>query len=198
MEQSVRIGAALTGAWSAVRWAMARLVLCVISASTVMAQTPADPTAIVWQKGESRNYELQSPGLGVSQRYNAQVGWIDVYAYDLRRKDWKEGTEDPLFAEHFVSTIDEVRYFAQQGSYSDLKVSSPQDMDVAGQRFRTVAFEYAQRGRALRSTTYLTVRNGRLLKYRVSIFAATGLDVETVARQFVENSLRNDPTVNSI
>jgi hypothetical protein len=198
MWQLTRAERGSLGVWNAVRGVLAGLALAMLCVGASMAQAPGDSPAIAWRRGETRNYEPQSPGLGVSQRYSAAVGWIDVYVYDMRRKDWKEGTDDPQFAAHFGSTIDEVRYFAEQGRYTDLKIGPEQDAEVAGQRFRSVSFAYARGGQALRSTTYLTVRNGSLLKYRVSIFAATGLDVDTVARQFVESNLRGDPIVNSI
>lgn len=193
MWHSTRALQGAQGVWNVVRAVFAGLVLC---AGTSFAQI--DPASIAWQKGPTRNYEPQSPGLGVSQRYNAAVGWIDIYLYDLRRKDWKEGTDDPQFAAHFESTVNEVRYFAEQGHYSNLNIGPMQDVEVSGQRFRTVSFEYAQRGQALRSTTYLTVRDGQLLKYRVSVFAATGLEADAVARQFVESNLHSNPAANSI
>lgn len=185
-----------TGVWNVVRAVFVGLALLVLCAGTSFAQI--DPASIVWQKGPTRNYEPQSLGLGVSQRYSAAVGWIDIYLYDLRRKDWKEGIDDPQFAAHFESTVNEVRYFAEQGHYANLKVGPVQDVEVSGQRFRTVGFEYAQRGQALRSSTYLTVRDGQLLKYRVSVFAVTGLDADAVARQFVESNLHSNPAANSI
>jgi hypothetical protein len=137
------------------------------------------------------SYEAKSPGLGTSQRYTSASGWIDVYAYGLRRSTWKPGVSDPQFAEHFDSTVREVRQFAVLGTYAGLRVGAVRDVVVSGQPFRTIAFEYTRDHKPMHSTTYLTAQNGQLLKYRVSIYAASGLDVDAVARQFIETNLRN-------
>lgn len=176
--------------------ASALLSACVtVAQAPVTPAAPAGPTGISWQKGSTQSYEAQSPGLGVSQRYNAAQGWIDVYSYDLQRKNWREGTGDAQFAQHFESTVDEVRYLGKQGRYADLKVGAVRDTDVFGQRFRTVSFQFGRDGQAMRSATYLTAYRGRLLKYRVSIYAATGLDADVVAREFVESHMRTDPAL---
>ncbi len=167
-----------------------------IVASTTQAagaEPPTAPPPVTWEHTGSKSFEAEHPGLGVSHRYSSPVGWIDVYLYSLGRKDWETGVGDAKFAEHFDSTVDEVRLYAQRGFYRELEVGAAQDVVVSGQTFRTVRFRYSREGKPMNSTTYLTARNGQLLKYRISILAATGLDLEVVARRFVEENLRDMP-----
>ena len=145
---------------------------------------------VVWQPAGGKTF---GGGLGSSQRYASPVGWIDVYVYDLNRQ-WATGTGDPAFAAHFESTVEEVRVYGRRGSYTDLQVDPLRDTVVAGQPFRTARFRYLRDGRAMHSITYLTARNGQLLKYRISIYADSGLDLEPLARHFVTENLRADPT----
>lgn len=160
--------------------------------------TPASPQPpVAWQAAGSTSFESQRPGLGTSYRYVAPSvsGWIDVYVYGLRRADWQPGVGDPQFAGHFQSTIAEVRMAAQAGAYGSLQISPIRDTVISGQPFRSVGYRYTLRGEAMTSATYLTARNGQLLKYRVSIPAASGRDVDAVARQFIEDNLRVDPSL---
>lgn len=51
------------------------------------------------------------------------------------------------------------------------------------------------------SAIYLTARNGYLLKYRVSIYAADSLDIVDVAESFIEENLRSvdiSPSLNGM
>ena len=69
---------------------------------------------------------------------------------------------------------------------------------VAGQAFRTVTFRYTRNEKPMHSMTYLTARNGQLLKYRVSIYAASGLDVASVAKEFVEENMQRNPGASDV
>lgn len=149
----------------------------------------AQPPSLTWLHVGNMSYESQVPGLGTSQRYESPAGKIDVYVYDLRRNDWKSGVSDPQFTAHFESTVNEVRLLAQRGLYTDLQVDAASDVMVSGNLFRTISFRFSFDGKPMISTTYLTAQNGHLLKYRVSIYAASGLDVAAVAQSFIEENL---------
>lgn len=177
---------------------IAALFLLVLVSACATVPPPAPQPSLVWRQEGTTSYESRSPGLGISHRYVSASGWIDVYVYSLRRSNWAPGVGDAQFSAHFQSTIDEVRAFERRGAYAGVTVSAARDVTIAGQRFRTVNFRYAREGKPLLSATYLTARNGRLLKYRVSIEAASGLDVDTVAQQFIEENLRNDPSATRV
>ena len=101
---------------------------------------------------------------------------------------------DPGFAAHFPSTIDEVRAFAQRGAYADLRIGPVHDVKIGGQDFRRVSFRFRLEGRPTESFTYLTVIDRNLLKYRMSFNAGAGLDLDLVARHFIEENLRERAT----
>jgi hypothetical protein len=178
--------------------AVALFALIFVTACTTVQTPPVEtPTArpsLSWRVEGRTSYEQKFPGLGFSQRYASASGWVDVYVYNLRRPNWKPGVSDAQFGPHFDSTIAEVREAERRGAYVGVKIGSAQDISIAGQPFRTVRFEYSSGGKPIHSTTYLTGRNGQLLKYRISIFAASGLDIDAVARQFIEENLRDDPS----
>lgn len=162
-----------------------------LTACTSVGQLPSTPSSLSWQHIGSTSYESQIPGLGTSQRYTSPAGWIDVYVYGLRRNDWKSGVTDPQFAAHFESTVAEVRLYAQRGLYTNLQVDAVRDVAVSGSLFRTISFRFSRDSKPMISTTYLTAQNGQLLKYRVSIYATSGLDVSAVAQSFIEENLRS-------
>ena len=182
-----RLGPGLRAAASAVS------VVLAASAVALLAGCAATPSSVpAWQAGSSRNYELQHPGLGASQRYNLVGGWIDVYRYDMRRT-WADGTSDPQFLSHFESTIDEVRGYARRGVYGDLQVGPVQEQRVAGEPFRTVGFTFTRDGRPQRSATWLTARRGQLLKLRITLAADAPVDIDTLARRFITQELAPAP-----
>jgi hypothetical protein len=154
--------------------------------------TPAAP-AVRWQFIRSRSYEAQSPGLGVSHRHESAIGWADVYVYDLQRRNWAPGVDDAQFDAHFRSTIDEVRGQAARGTYAELKIGPVTDVRIAGQMFRTVSFQFTRAGKPHESLTFLTASKGQLLKYRMTFGAPVPGNVEAIAREFVESTLRNGP-----
>ena len=160
--------------------------------STASPGRPAAP-AVRWQFIRSRSYEAQSPGLGVSHRHESAIGWADVYVYGLQRRNWAPGVDDPQFDAHFRSTIDEVRGQAARGTYADLKIGPVTDVRIAGQMFRTVSFQFLRAGKPHESLTFLTASKGQLLKYRMTFGAPVPGNVEAIAREFVEITLRTGP-----
>lgn len=169
--------------------------------ATVLAQaavTPPNrdeyrpaPPAVTWQHQGSHSYEAERPGLGVSDRYASPIGWADVYVYGLKRNDWRTGVDDPQFGAHFNMTVDEVKHYGRVGAYAELQIGEPRDVSVGGQVFRTISFRFVRDGRAMASTTYLTGRGGKLLKYRISIDANAPEALDSTARMFIEEHLRS-------
>jgi hypothetical protein len=52
---------------------------------------------------------------------------------------------------------------------------------------------HAATGRSYVSYTFLTARNGRLLKYRMSFATPAPADVDAIAREFIAQNLRSGP-----
>jgi len=165
------------------------------SAQPTEAATPPQPTGVQWRYINSRSYDALNAGLGNSHRYESGIGWIDVYVYDMKRTNWLPGVADPQFDEHFKSTIAEVQRATTQGMYASAKIGPTRDVQIEGLTFRTISFRlvHARDNKAYDSYTYLTARNGRLLKYRMSFNAPAPANVEAIAREFIERNVRTGP-----
>lgn len=155
----------------------------------------AKPTAVQWRYTGTKSYEALNAGLGHSHRFESRIGWVDVYVYDMKRTDWRPGVDDAQFDEHFKSTLAEVQRAAAQGVYASVKIGATRDLRIDGLAFRSISFRLvnARDGKAYDSFTYLTARGGRLLKYRMSFNAPAPANVDAVAREFIERSLRTGP-----
>ncbi|HEX7863671.1 MAG TPA: hypothetical protein VF555_01910 [Variovorax sp.] len=155
---------------------------------------PAAPTGVQWRYINSKSYEALNAGLGNSHRFESSVGWIDVYVYDMKR-NWQPGISDPQFDEHFKSTIAEVQRATSQGVYASARIGPTRDVRIEGLTFRSISFRlvHARDGKAYDSFTYLTVRNGKLLKYRMSFNAPAPANVDAIAREFIERNVRTGP-----
>lgn len=164
-------------------------------ATTESAEKATTPTGVQWQYISSKSYEALNAGLGNSHRYESSVGWVDVYVYDVKRTNWQPGVGDPQFDAHFKGTIAEVEGATAQGMYASAKIGPTRDVRIEGLTFRSVSFKlvHARDKKAYDSYTYLTARNGRLLKYRMSFNAPTPANVEAIAREFIERNVRTGP-----
>ena len=158
------------------------------------AATPVPaPAAIGWRYLGGHSFEKETPGLGVSHRYDSSAGWVDVYVYGLRRNNWASGVADVQFKAHFDGTISEVQALARRGDYTQLDVGVVQDSVVGGRNFRSISFRFLRGGKPVQSFTYLTAMNGQLVKYRLSFYLPAAADPALQARQFVEQNLRTGP-----
>ena len=155
---------------------------------------PAQPTGVQWRYINSKSYEAANAGLGNSHRFESSVGWIDVYVYDMKRS-WQPGVGDPQFDDHFRSTIAEVQRAAAQGVYASARIGPTKDVRIEGLTFRTVSFRlvHSRDGKAYDSFTYLAVRNGKLLKYRMSFNTPAPANVDAISREFIERNVRTGP-----
>lgn len=113
------------------------------------------------------------------------------------KRSWQAGVGDPQFDEHFRSTIAEVQRAVAQGMYASARVGPTRDVRIEGLTFRSVSFRLvrARDGTPYDSFTYLAVRNGKLLKYRISFNTPTPANTEAIAREFIERNLRTGPEV---
>jgi len=139
-----------------------------------------------WDYLGAHNYETQYPGLGVSHRFQSDIGWVDVYIYGLNRSDWADGVRDPQFSQHFDSALREIRMAERAGRYQDLKLGKVEDVEIGGKTYRHVAMRLLTKGKPIESHLYLTADNGELLKFRMSFFAPVPSNLDAVIRAFVE------------
>jgi hypothetical protein len=144
---------------------------------------------ITWKYVNSTSYEANSPGLGTSERYTSEIGWVDVYSYDMKRPNWTSGVTDLQFSAHFNETIASVRQLEKMGRYKNVVIIGPKDVNISNLTFRTVSFTYEMDGKPTNSVTYLTAKSGKLLKYRISMFVTNQLSIESVADAFIRENL---------
>jgi hypothetical protein len=181
--------AALAGTWMAGCATIATTAPA--TAVTAPAPTIRPPPGVTWEPAGAHDFERNRPGLGSRQRYESAVGWVDVYHYGLGRNNWATGVSDPAFDAHFRSTINEVRQLAQSGQYTELKVGPTRDTRIGGLDFRTVSYSFRSQGRPLESRTFMTGLQGQLLKYRMNFPSPVDGDVDDIARDFIDKSLRS-------
>ena len=186
----------MTKRWPAlILMAAALLAGCTAPPTKPPAASAPAASAVQWQYVRSTSYEAGQPGLGVSHRYQSNVGWVDVYVYGMKRSDWAAGVADPEFDEHFKAAVEEVRLAGARGVYAKVEVGPVRDELIDGQAFRRVSFRvlHAQSQKTYESFTFLTGRNGRLLKYRMSFVTPAPANLDAIAREFIERNLRSGP-----
>ncbi len=147
-------------------------------------------SALEWRAGDVMDYESRAPGLGKSYRYDSVIGWIDVYLYTLNRSDWGNGVTAKNFADHFDSTIAEVRAAERQGIYQGVVMVSLGDEEIAGQTFRHAKLSFMIRDKRIESHIFLTAVNGSLLKFRMSFFEPFPTNLQGEIDSFVLDILR--------
>jgi hypothetical protein len=189
----------MTKLWPALLIAATLLSGCAAPPGATSTDPPAAASrgtgAVYWQYMRSTSYEARQPGLGISHRYDSRVGWADVYVYDLKQGNWLPGVDDPRFDEHFKATVNEVQIARTNGVYAKVEVGPVSDLRIEEQTLRRVSFRllHAATGRSYVSYTFLTARNGRLLKYRMSFATPAPADVDAIAREFIAQNLRSGP-----
>lgn len=168
-------------------------LLCVLwlagCAGQPAALGPEARACPAWVYVGSKSYENTQPGMGVGHRYQCPPGWADVFVYDLSRRDWQPGVSDAEFAPHFASTVAEVQMVWGSGGRR-VTMDAPEDVVLAGQTFRTIAFRYRDEGQAYVSRTYLTAIQHQLLKFRITFPEDSPLGLETSSHRLVEEVLR--------
>lgn len=81
---------------------------------------------------------------------------------------WRNGISDPKLRDELEATLDEVRG-ASHDFYQDLNIGVPTTVRIAGHEFLTVVMSFTGYGVPSISQTYLTVKQGNLVKYRITM-----------------------------
>ncbi len=159
--------------------------VALLFAGCASAPQPAREWSGAWDYLGAHDYETRYPGLGVSYRFQSDIGWIDVYFYGLERSDWADGVGDAEFGRHFDSAVREIRMAERAGRYQDLKLGEVEDVVIGGKTYRHLAMRLTSDGRPLESHLYLTGVDGQLLKFRMSFFAPAPPNLDAVMREFI-------------
>lgn len=121
-----------------------------------------------WERGRIQDYELQTPGLGWSQRYEASQGWVDVYLYDLGQK-WDNAVDIARAGGPFASALQDIKNAGAAGYYNDVRVLQRDTQIIDGLTFQRAVITYRMNGKRIESHLLMTVFEGKLLKLRVSL-----------------------------
>jgi hypothetical protein len=147
-------------------------------------------TEYTWMHLDSKNYELQSPGLGRSEKYITTFGWADVYEYNLE-KYWQDGVSDPLFSEHFQQVVGDIYRAERSGIYQDVKLNHVGDEIINGVTFRHAVLHYKQQEKNLESHVYMSGVQGQLVKFRITVKLPFKLEEKESVARFIKDRLDN-------
>lgn len=142
-----------------------------------------------WKYFGFHDYEREQPGLGVSHKYVNSMGWIDLYIYTLNRNDWKNGTSDEYFDEHFKSVVQAITAAERTGPHRNVMIHGVDDIEINGQPFRHAKATFILRGENLESHVFVTGLDGRIIKYRMSFKIPISDNIQDVMIQFITMSI---------
>jgi hypothetical protein len=129
--------------------------------------------------------------LGTKHLYRKDDIWANLYVYDLKRNDWKEGVVDPEFFTHFMSTIDEIKMQEASGLYNNVRFGEIGRVEIGGSIFLMVILNFIIDGKRLDSAIALTAHSGSLLKYRLSAPQPQAGPIQTISIEFIEQNLKD-------
>jgi hypothetical protein len=144
-----------------------------------------------WRYFGSHDYEREHPGIGTQHRYDKDDIKADLYVYDLKRNDWKEGIDDPQFFTHFMSTIDEIERQETTGIYKNIQFGETGRVEISGLIFLVAFLSYSLNGRRHDSAIAMTAHSGSLLKYRLSAPQPQADSIQTISIEFIEQNLKD-------
>ena len=171
---------------------VALLLACLVLAPTAPAQAPSP--MVRWSKQDTHSFEKDAPGYGFSIGYGSMAGQATVYVYSMGITNWSNGITDPRLKNEVEGIVAGAREHQRRGSYSDLVFGEVSSTRFEDQDFWRIDFRGMRDGKAIRSGSLVGVRNGKLLKYRVTISPELGIALQEALAAIVKTSLADDPT----
>jgi hypothetical protein len=158
------------------------------------ANTVQKITILEWQYRGKIDYEQEIPGYGVGYQFISQPGqaFIDVYRYDMGKKNWLEGIDDPDLINILDIAKNEINSQLKKGAYLQADFTELTQTTIAGQDFYVQPVYLETPQHQMTSFIYLSVLNHRLLKFRISYLSPpSSYDIEQINRQFIEESINS-------
>lgn len=148
-------------------------------------------TALAWQYQGSVDYEKDVRGYGIGYQFISRPNaFIDVYRYDMGKKNWLEGIDDPDLINILDIAKNEINSQLKKGAYLQADFTELTQTTIAGQDFYVQPVYLETDQHQMASFIYLSVLNQRLLKFRISyITASASYDIEQINRQFIEETI---------
>ena len=142
-------------------------------------------------RGKAKDLEAENPGFGVSIPYSTSGRLkATVYIYDLGASMIPEGPMSTLVRDHFDQTIEEVSTAVSQGMYESTRTKKIYLTGAAesGHDFLCAEIEIRENGSLLDSYIFVTGRNGKFVKIRITAPAAE--QATKAARDFADKFAR--------
>lgn len=155
------------------------------------------PTGIVFpqrlatlQKApEVTDYEMKSPGLGVSIGYGEPGIKVTIYLYTLGMDSIPDNLQSPILSKHFKDATEAILQIEEIGHYSNVKKLSEGAAQWDASQTDTTSlhavFSYTERGRECLSHLYLMGFRNHFLKVRFTYLKSYQKPAEEVQRQFL-------------
>lgn len=136
-----------------------------------------------WVKGERHEYE--DPAAGISIAFKGKYGPGTVYVYDAGIADWADGVSDTRLNTQMDEAIAGVTELVKRGVYSDVVFQQPIKSRLACLDFMLVTFSGKRDGHPMQSTAALTVRHGKVFKFRATFYREPERSLETETEALV-------------
>ncbi len=137
---------------------------------------------------EVTDYELKSPGLGVSIIYGEPGIKVTIYLYTMGLSSIPNNLQSPILKEHFVEATGAIWQTQELGHYSNVtKLSEGEvawDGTDTGAKSLHAAFSYTERGGECLSHIYLMGFQNHFLKVRFTYLKSNQKIAEEVQEQF--------------
>jgi len=155
------------------------------SPEAVVALLPSVPVPPPWVAGPTEDYTARSPGLGVSLRYEAPFGHVDLYVYDAQQTGLRAGLDDQRSREQFATAVGDIDLARQRGLYDSVQLLSAAPEALEGNPWFHATLNLVRRGEGVESHVFLRVDHGHFLKVRASIAAPASDDVRASVRALI-------------
>ncbi len=139
------------------------------SPRAVLALLPTAPPPAPWHAGPTQDYAEHGSGLGVSLRYEAPFGHVDLYVYDADQADLRPGLDDLRAREQFTTALQEIDLARQRGLYDSAQVLQATQDSLQGDPWLHATVALVRQGDAVESHLYLRVEHHHFVKVRASL-----------------------------
>ncbi|HVN97083.1 MAG TPA: hypothetical protein VMT62_11685 [Syntrophorhabdaceae bacterium] len=133
-----------------------------------------------------RDYEKESPGLGVGIMYRAETFKADVFLYDLDQGSVPTGAAAPLISAQFEQAVSDVYAVEKMGIYKDIVMELPKEtVRVGAYSFLHSRMIFTQDSNERVSHLYLTGYKGQFVKVRITYLLSDAANGEKSLTDFL-------------
>ena len=145
-------------------------------------------------KGNVKDFEGTSPGLGVSVSYDRPGITVTVYVYNLRLKSIPDDLSSPVLKNHFAQVMNDIYEVEKRGYYKFVKKTAEGitflRADKTGPQALSASFSYVQNGVDRLSKLYLLGHKNHFVKIRFTYDKSVQAQTEEKLTAFL-NAMAN-------